>query len=61
MLTALEVGQELRYRGRRVFVKELHVAAVIVLGENGEEIVASYSDSGLIDPVKEVLRVLDRK
>jgi len=61
MTTCLTIGQELRYRGKRVFVKGLHLAAIILLDECGDEVVAGYSDPDLTDPVQEVIRKLDRR
>jgi hypothetical protein len=59
MQSTLEIGQELRYQGRRVHVKELHLAAVVVEDDQGNEIVVNYSDPDLIDPVDSVCRKLN--
>lgn len=57
MRNTLEIGQELRYRSQRVYVKELHLAAVVVEDKQGNEFVLNYSDPELVDPVE----IVDRR
>jgi hypothetical protein len=38
----------------------LHLAAIIIEDEQGNEIVVSYSDPDLTDPVDEVIRKMSR-
>lgn len=59
MQNTKEIGQELRYRSQLVYVKELHLAAIVVEDEQGNKIVLNYSDPDLLDPVWMVERKLD--
>jgi hypothetical protein len=59
MRNAPKIGQELRYRSRRVYVKDFHLAAIEVEDEQGNKFHPNHSDPDLVDPVEMVERKLD--